>query len=69
MSFSDKIESAQYNAAPVVLNKVRGTSPSYNEQGLEASRFPRWFKGTFYKLKTQGLLNYLHDLIPPAVSS
>ena len=45
-SFSDKIESIQFNAALAITGTIRGTSKEKlcTEIGLEHLRFRRWLK-------------------------
>ena len=67
-SFCQQIESVQYNASLAITGAIKGTSrlKLYNEIGLEALKFRRWFRKlcTFYKIKSIGLPSYLYDLIP-----
>ena len=48
-SFSQKIETVQYNAALVITGAIKGTSQIkvYNELGLESLEFRRWFRKLF----------------------
>ena len=53
MSFSQKLESIQYNANLVITGAIRGTSKEkiYQELGLESLQLRRWYRklGMFYK--------------------
>ena len=53
--FSDKIESAQYNAALAINGAIRGTSKEklYQELGLESLKDGRWLR----------LMSYLYKII------
>ena len=48
-SFSQKIETVQYNAALAITGAIKGTSQIkvYNELGLESLEFRRWFRKLF----------------------
>ena len=48
-SFSQKIETVQYNAALAITGAIKGTSQIkvYNELGLESLKFRRWFRKLF----------------------
>ena len=63
-----KIETVQYNAAPVITGSIKGASQVklYNEIGLESLEFRRWFTELclFYKIKKTGLPEYLFNMIP-----
>ena len=67
-----KIETFQYNAAPITTNAIRCTSQIklYNELGLESLEIRRWFRKLylfwdwFYKIKKTGLPEYLFCMIP-----
>ena len=67
-SFSDKIESIQYNAALAITEAIRGTSKEklYNELGLEYLSSRRWFKRLclFHKIYHNQSSEYLYRLIP-----
>ena len=67
-SFSDKIESIQYNAALAITGAIRGTSKEklYNELGLEYLISRRWFKRLclFHKIYHNQSPEYLYRLIP-----
>ena len=67
-SFSDKIESIQYNAALAITGTIRGTSKVklYNELGLEYLRSRRWLKRLclFHKIYHNKSPEYLHNHIP-----
>ena len=53
--FSDKIESAQYNAALAINGAIRGTSKEklYQELGLQSLKDGRWLR----------LMSYLYKII------
>ena len=67
-SFSQHIESFQYNAALAITGAIRGTSQDklYNELGIESLRDRRWFRRlcTFYRIKISERPSYLFDCIP-----
>ena len=67
-SFSDRLESIQYNSALAITGAVRGTSKEkiYNELGLEYLSSRRWFKRLclFYKIVYNKTPAYLRDIIP-----
>ena len=67
-SFSDKIESVQYNAALAITGAIRGTSKDklYKELGLEYLSSRRWFKRLclFHKIYHNKSPGYLYSLIP-----
>ena len=48
-SFSQKIETVQYNAALAITGAIKGTSQIkvYYELGLESLEFRRWFRKLF----------------------
>ena len=62
---SDKIESAQYNAALAITGAIRGTSKEklYQELGLEFLKDRRWLRRMSYLYKI--IPPYLYELIPP----
>ena len=67
-SFSDKIESIQYNAALAITGAIRGTSKEklYKELGLEYLNSRRWLKRLclFYKILKKESPSYLFNYIP-----
>ena len=67
-SFSDKLESVQYNAALAITGAIRGTSKDklYKELGLEHLSARRWFKRLclFHKIYHNKSPSYLYRLIP-----
>ena len=69
-SFSDKIESVQYNAALAITGAIRGTSKVklYSEIGIEHLSSRRWFKRLclFHKIYHNKSPEYLYQLIPQA---
>ena len=66
---SDRIESAQYNAALVITGAIRGTSKEklYQELRLESLKEWRWLRrmSYLYKIISTRLPPYLYELIPP----
>ena len=67
-SFSEKIESIQYNAALAITGAIRGTSKEklYQELGLEYLSSRRRFRRLclFYKINSTNKPAYLFNLIP-----
>ena len=67
-SFSDKIESVQYNAALAITGAIRGTSKDklYKELGFEYMSSRRWLKRLclFHKIYHNKSPEYLYRLIP-----
>ena len=67
-SFSEKLESIQYNAALAITGAVRGSSKVklYEELGLENLKSRRWFRRlcSFYKIIKTKSPSYLYNLIP-----
>ena len=67
-SFSEKIESIQYNAALAITGAIRGTSKEklYQELGLEYLSSRRWFRRLclFYKILNNKQPSYLFNLVP-----
>ena len=57
-SFSQQIESVQYNPSLTITGAIKGTSQIklYNEIGLESLTFRRWFRKlcSFYKITSTG---------------
>ena len=68
VSFTDNIESIQYNAALAITGAIRGTSRDriYQELGLESLSARRWFRrlSVFYKIKNSKSPKYLFSIIP-----
>ena len=68
ISFSQKIESVQYNAALAITRAVRGTSREklYQELGFEHLNDRRWSRRLcfFYKIKNENAPPYLQKLLP-----
>ena len=68
VSFSQKIESIQYNAAIAITGAITETSQLKlnKELGLESLKFRRWFNKltAFYKPINTVLPQYLINLIP-----
>ena len=69
-TFSNRIESAQYNAALAITGTIRGTSKEklYEELGFETMKDRRWFRRLccFYKILNNQTPGYLyHLLVPP----
>ena len=67
-SFCNKIERAQYNAAPTITSAIGRTSQSklYTKLQPESHKFRRWMRRLcmFYKIKTIKITEYLYYLIP-----
>ena len=67
-SYSEKIESIQYNAALAITGAIRGTSKVklYQEIGLEYLSSRRWFRRLclFYKIINNEQPSYLFNLVP-----
>ena len=67
-TFSDKIESIQYNAALAITGAIRGTSKDklYKELGLEYLSSRRWLKRLtlFHKIFQNKSPTYLYNIIP-----
>ena len=68
-SFTDRIESVQYNAALAITGAIRGTSRDklYKELGMESLQNRQWMRRLcyFYKIFTTQLPAYLFDYLPP----
>ena len=68
MTFSDKLESLQYNAALAITGAIRGTSMQklYQELGLEHLSSRRHFRRLclFHKIITNQSPAYLYNIIP-----
>ena len=68
MSFTQKIEKIQYNAALATTGAIKETSHNklYSELGFESLKFRCWFRKlcTFFKIKMTGKPEYLLDIIP-----
>ena len=68
-SFSDKIESVQYNSALAITGAIRGSSKDklYKELGLESLKDRRWMRrlSYFYKITSTQSPSYLAKYLPP----
>ena len=68
-TFSNRIESAQYNAALAITGTIRGTSKEklYQELGFEIMKERRWFRRlcSFYKTLNNQTPAYLYSLLFP----
>ena len=68
-TFSDKIESVQYNAALAITGAIRGTSRDklYKELGFESLKDRRWMRRLcyFYKIFNYKSPCYLFNYLPP----
>ena len=68
-TFSNRIESAQYNAALAITGTIRGTSKEklYEELGFETMKDRRWFRRLccFYKILNNQTPGYLYSLLVP----
>ena len=66
---SDKIETAQCNAALAITGTIRGTSKEklYQDLGLESLKDRRWLRrmSYLYKIISTNLPPYLYELILP----
>ena len=67
-TFSDRLESAQYNAALATTGTIIGTAKEklYQELGLETMKERRWFRRLccFYKVLNNQAPAYLYSLLP-----
>ena len=68
LSFHQKLESIQYNAALALTVAIRGSSREklYQELGLESLQLRRWYRKLccFYKIYNKQAPGYLTELIP-----
>ena len=68
-TFSNRIESAQYNAALAITGTIRGTSKEklYQELGFETMKERRWFSRfcCFHKILNNQAPAYLYSLLSP----
>ena len=68
MSFQQKMETIQYNAALAITGAIRGYSREklYQELGLETPQQQRWYRKLccFYKILTSQSPKYLYSIIP-----
>ena len=68
LSFYQKLESIQYNAALALTGAIRGSSGEklYLELGLESLQVQRWYRKLycFYKIFNKQASGYLNELIP-----
>ena len=71
LSFHQKLESIQYNAALALTGAIRGSSREklYQELGLESLQLRRWYSKLccFYKIYNKQAPDYLTELIPTAM--
>ena len=71
VTFSNRIESAQYNAALAITGTIRGASQEklYKELGLKTIKERRWFRRPccFYKILTNQTPDYLYSLFSPPI--
>ena len=67
-TFSQRIETVQYNAALAITGAIRGTSREklYKELGFECLHDRRWFRKLFfyYKIRHNMCPLYLTELLP-----
>ena len=67
LSFHQKLESIQYNAALALTGAIRGSSRKmlYQELGLESLQLRRWYRKLccFYKIYNKQAAGYLTELI------
>ena len=68
LSFLQKLESIQYNAALAITGTIRGSSREklYQQLGLESLQLRRWYRKLccFYKICNKQAPGYLTELIP-----
>ena len=68
MSFQQKVESIQYNAAVAITRAIRGTSKEklFEELRLESLQHRRWYRKLccFYKILKDQSPKYLFNIIP-----
>ena len=68
MSFQQKVETIQYNAALAITGAIRGSSREklYQELGLETLQQRRWYRKLccFYKILKSQSPKYLYSIIP-----
>ena len=68
VSFQQKVESIQYNAAVAITGAIRGTSKEklFEELGLESLQHRRWYRKLccFYKILKDQSPKYLFNIIP-----
>ena len=68
MSFCEKLESVQYEAALAIIGAVRGTSGNkiYEELGIESLKSRRWYRrlSCMFEIIKEEAQNYLINLIP-----
>ena len=68
MSFQQKMETIQYNAALAITGAIRGSSREklYQELGLETLQQRRWYRKLccFYKILKSQSSKYLYSIIP-----
>ena len=68
MSFQQKMETIQYNAALAITGAIRGSSREklYQELGLETLQQRCWYRKLccFYKILKSQSLKYLYSIIP-----
>ena len=68
MSFCEKLESVQYEAALAIIGTVQGTSGNkiYEELGIESLKSRRWYRrlSCMFEIIKEEAQNYLINLIP-----
>ena len=68
MSFCEKLESVQYEAALAIIGAVQGTSGNkiYEELGIESLKSRRWYRrlSCMFEIIKEEAQNYLINLIP-----
>ena len=68
VSFQQKVESIQYNAAVAITGAIRGTykEKRFEELGLESLQHSRWYRKLccFYKILKDQSPKYLFNIIP-----
>ena len=67
-TFSNRIESTQYNAFSVITGTIRSKEKLYKELGFEAMKEGKWFRRLcyFYKILNNQVPAYLYSLLSPS---
>ena len=67
-TFSNRIESTQYNAFSVITGTIRSNEKLYQELGFETMKEGRWFRRLccFYKILNNQVQAYLYSLLSPS---
>ena len=68
VSFQQKVESIQYNAAVAITGAIRRTSKEklFEELGLQSLQHRRWYRNLccFYKILKEHYRKYIFNIIP-----